>query len=67
MTTPSIPPAPPPLEPEERARGRRLAITGHPACMTHRMVYTGQLPTLALVSLGASETPTGVAASLRSR
>ncbi|MGH0037006.1 MAG: MFS transporter [Myxococcota bacterium] len=39
----------------ERARGRRLAVLSHPAGMTHRMAFTDQLPTLALVALGASE------------
>jgi MFS family permease len=48
------------LSPEERARGRRIAIASHPAAMTHRLVYTEQLPTLALVSLGASEWVVGL-------
>jgi hypothetical protein len=43
------------LEEAERERGRRLAVLSHPAGMTHRNVYTDQLPTLALVGLGASE------------
>jgi MFS family permease len=48
------------LTPEERSRGRRLAIISHPAAMTHRLVYTEQLPTLALVGLGASEWVVGL-------
>lgn len=48
------------LTPAERARGRRLAFISHPAAMTHRLVYTEQLPTLALVGLGASEWAVGL-------
>ena len=48
------------LPPAARARGRRLAIASHPAGMTHRLVYTEQLPTLALVALGASEAIVGL-------
>jgi len=48
------------LPPAERARGRRIAIASHPAGMTHRLVYTEQLPTLALVALGASEAVVGL-------
>jgi predicted MFS family arabinose efflux permease len=43
------------LDATQRSRGRRLAVTSHPAGMTHRNVYTDQLPTLALIGLGASE------------
>ena len=43
------------LGPALRRRGRRLAVLSHPASMTHRNVFTDQLPTLALVGLGASE------------
>jgi predicted MFS family arabinose efflux permease len=50
----------PALPEAERARGRRLAYASHPASMTHRTVYTSDLPTLALVSLGASETLVGL-------
>lgn len=53
-------PAGPPLSAEERARGRRLAITSHPAGMTFSKVLTQDLPTLALVSLGASESLVGL-------
>lgn len=53
------PAAPPLLEPDQR-RGRRLAITSHPAGNTFRMVFTQHLPTLALVSLGASELQVGI-------
>ena len=56
----------PPLPDEVRARGRRLAITSHPAGMTFTMVFTDYLPTLALVSLGASETLVGLQGGLRS-
>lgn len=49
------PPAPVALDPESRRRGRRLAFLSHPAAMTHKNVFTDQLPTLALVGLGASE------------
>ena len=49
-----------PLDDQARARGRRLAITSHPAGMTFSMVFTQQLPTLALLSLGASEAAVGV-------
>ncbi len=55
----------PPLSDAERARGRRLAITSHPAGMTFTMVFTDYLPTLALVSLGASETLVGLQSGLR--
>lgn len=48
------------LSPAERRRGRRLAVLSHPAGMTHRTVYTDQLPTLALVGLGASEALVGL-------
>jgi MFS family permease len=44
----------------QRARGRRIAVASHPAGMTHRLVYTDQLPTLALVALGASEALIGL-------
>ncbi|RIL05601.1 MAG: hypothetical protein DCC71_09760 [Proteobacteria bacterium] len=44
------------LGPAERGRGRRIAVLSHPAGMTHRNAFTDQLPTLALVGLGASET-----------
>ncbi len=49
-----------PLSSAERARGRRLAIASHPAGMTFYMVFTQQLPTLALVHLGASEAAIGL-------
>jgi predicted MFS family arabinose efflux permease len=48
------------LSPAERRRGRRLAVLSHPAGMTHRAIYTEQLPTLALVGLGASEALVGL-------
>lgn len=48
------------LTPAERLRGRRIAVLSHPAGMTHRAIYTEQLPTLALVGLGASESVVGL-------
>lgn len=48
-------PSPNSLDPARRRLGRRLAVLSHPAGMTHRNVFTDQLPTLALVGLGASE------------
>jgi hypothetical protein len=53
--SPEIPAAAEPLPATERARGRRLAIASHPFGMTHRIVMSEHLPTLALVALGASE------------
>jgi len=53
-----------PLDPRERARGRRLAIASHPAGMTHRMSTTEHLPTLALLALGASEAVVGAQRTL---
>jgi MFS family permease len=50
----------PPLSAEERARGRRIAISSHPAGMTYTRVFTQDLPTLALVALGASESQVGL-------
>jgi Na+/melibiose symporter-like transporter len=47
------------LPPAQRARGRRLALASHPFGMTHRIVFTEHLPTLALVALGASEAQVG--------
>jgi len=44
-----------PLTAAERALGRRLAIASHPFGMVHRMAFSEQLPTLALVALGAGE------------
>lgn len=52
--------APALLAPADRQRGRRLAVLSHPAGMTHRTIYTEQLPTLALVGLGASEALVGL-------
>jgi MFS family permease len=53
-------PVAPPLDAREQARGRRLAIVSHPAGNTFRMVFTQHLPTLALVSIGASELQVGI-------
>lgn len=55
MTAPA-----PPLDARERRRGRFLAIASHPTGFTFRQVFTQQLPTLALVSLGASELQLGI-------
>jgi MFS family permease len=52
--------AAPPLPGALRTRGRRLAITSHPAGNTFRMVFSQHLPTLALVALGASELQVGL-------
>jgi hypothetical protein len=48
------------LSPDLRARARRLAIASHQPGMTHRRAYTEDLPTLALIELGASETIVGL-------
>jgi MFS family permease len=56
----ALAPAAPPLGEADQELGRRLAITSHPAGNTFRMVFTQHLPTLALVSLGASELQVGV-------
>jgi MFS family permease len=55
----------PPLDEAERARGRRFAIASNVPAMTFWTAFTGQLPTLALVSLGASETLIGVQSGLQ--
>jgi predicted MFS family arabinose efflux permease len=52
------------LDASLRRRGRRLAVLSHPAGMTHSTVYTEQLPTLALVGLGASEAVIGLQRTL---
>ena len=62
-STTATPPAPP-LAEAERRRGRHLAISSHPLGMTFFMVFTQHLPTLALVSLGASETIVGIQSAL---
>ncbi len=55
----------PPLDEAERARGRRLAIASNVPSLTFWTAFTGQLPTLALVSLGASATLIGVQSGLQ--
>jgi MFS family permease len=50
----------PPLDARERLRGRFLAIASHPTGHTFRLLFTQNLPTLALVSLGASEFQVGL-------
>lgn len=47
------------LSAAERARGRRLAITSHPAGNTFAMALSQHLPTITLVALGASESMIG--------
>jgi hypothetical protein len=58
-------PPDPPLSAEQRARGRRIAITSHALAMTFSMVLQTHLPTLALVSLGASEGVIGLQSALK--
>jgi len=55
----------PPLGADDRRRGRRIAISSHPMGMTFAMVFGQHLPTLALVSLGASEAVIGLQGALR--
>jgi MFS family permease len=54
----------PPLAESERARGRRLAIAGHAAGLPFAIAFTEQLPTLALLALGASEALIGLQSGL---
>src|SRR5262245_731594 len=61
---PKLPEVSAPLSDQERARGRRLAIASNVPSMTFWTAFTGQLPTLALVSLGASEVLIGVQSGL---
>ena len=49
-----------PLDAAERARGRRLVIASHPLGMTHQRVFTAELPTLALIALGAGDAVIGL-------
>ena len=62
--TPSPPPAaaaaPAALSPADQARGRRLALVSQPLHMTLRRLFTEDLPTLALVSLGAGDAAVGL-------
>jgi MFS family permease len=55
MTSPA-----PPLDGSSRRRGRLLAVASHPTGYTFRMIFTQNLPTLALVALGASELEVGL-------
>lgn len=55
MTAPA-----PPLDGSSRRRGRFLAVASHPTGYTFRMIFSQNLPTLALVSLGASELQVGL-------
>ena len=54
----------PPLDEAARRQGRRIAISSHPLGMTFSLVFTQHLPTLALVSLGASEAVVGLQSGL---
>ena len=54
----------PPLAESERARGRRLAITSNAASVPFTIAFTEQLPTLALLALGASEAMIGLQSGL---
>ncbi len=54
----------PPLSDSDRTRGRWLAIASNVPGMTFWTAFTGQLATLALISLGASETLLGVQSGL---
>lgn len=53
------------LSDEERARGRRLAIMSHPAGNAFAMALSEQLPTLALLALGASESLIGLQSTIK--
>lgn len=53
-------PAPASLSAAEQAVGRRLALLSHPFHMTFRRLFTEDLPTLALVSLGAGDAAVGL-------
>ncbi len=53
-------PLPETLDPITRARGRRLVVASHPLGMTHYRVFTTDLPTLVLVSLGAGDAIVGL-------
>jgi len=48
------------LDAAERARGRRLVVASHPLGMTHHRVFTAELPTLALIGLGAGDAIVGL-------
>jgi MFS family permease len=54
----------PPLPESERARGRRLAIVSNAASVPYTIAFTDQLPTLALLALGASEAMIGLQSGL---
>jgi Na+/melibiose symporter-like transporter len=54
----------PPLSDSERARGRRLAIVSNAASVPFSIAFTEQLPTLALLALGASEALVGLQSGL---
>lgn len=53
------------LSDEDRARGRRLAIASHPAGNAFALALTEQLPTLALLALGASESMIGLQSTIK--
>jgi hypothetical protein len=54
-----------PLSKAERARGRRLAIVSHPAGNAFAFALTEQLPTIALLALGAGESMVGGQSALK--
>lgn len=54
------------LSAAERARGRRLVYASHPLGMTHHRVFSSELPTLALLGLGAGDALVGFQRSLES-
>jgi Na+/melibiose symporter-like transporter len=54
----------PPLPDSERARGRRLAIAGNAVGLPFTIAFTEQLPTLALLALGANEALIGLQSGL---
>lgn len=53
-------PLPESLDERSRSRGRRLVMASHPLGMTHYRVFTTDLPTLVLVSLGAGDAIVGL-------
>ena len=54
------PPSSPTLTPTEQARGRRIVLASQPLQMTFRRIFTEDVPTLALVYLGAGDAAVGL-------
>lgn len=52
------------LPASERVRGRRLVYASHPLGMTHQRTFSAELPTLALLGLGAGDALVGLQRSL---